>query len=170
MRLRFPIVMATVVAAALALAQTPEPRFTVTLAGGATTRATLAVRYSPDGGIDAATVTIARPEGKKRDQSRVSAEELLRTPGVLTPVKLFVTETWEGGTNPFDVGEKRNVVLSGFWKESENVSIERLADDAQTGGRVYKLDGPWSHWNLTTDGKRLISFTGTHGVTIRREL
>jgi len=106
------LVVAAVAAAALALAQSPESSYTLTLPGGTSTRATLAVRYTPDGSIDAATVTIARPDGKRRDQNRVTGEELSRTPGVLTPVKIFVTETWEGGADPFDVGEKRNLVLT----------------------------------------------------------
>jgi hypothetical protein len=160
----------TLIVAALALAQTSEPSFTVSLPGGVATRATLAVRYSPDGGIDAATITIARPDSKKRDQSRVTGEELARTPGVLTPVKVFVTETWESGANPFDVGEKRNLVLTGFVKDGENVTLERLTDDEKTEGHRYKLDGPRSHWTLQTDGKRLISLTGDQGVSILREL
>jgi hypothetical protein len=169
--MRFFVLAAVIVAiAALALAQTPEPTYTVSLPGGVAARATLAVRYSLDGGIDAATLTIARPDGKRRDQSRVTAEEITRTPGVLTPVKVFVTETWEGGSDPFDVGEKRNLVLTGFVKDGENITLERLPDDDKSDTHRYRLDGTRSHWTLQTDGKRLIALSGDHGVGIIREL
>lgn len=164
------LVAAAIAVAALALAQTPEPSFTLSLPGGTSTRATLAVRYTPDGSIDAATVTITRLDGKRRDQSRVTAEELSRTPGVLTPVKIFVTETWESGANPFDVGEKRNLVLTGFVKEGENITVERLPDEEKSGTHRYKLDGTRSHWTFQTDGKRLIALSSDHGVGIAREL
>ena len=164
------LVAATIAVAALALAQSTEPSYTVSLPGSISTRATLAVRYTPDGSIDAATVTITRPDGKRRDQSRVTAEDLARTPGVLTPVKIFVTETWEGGADPFDIGEKRNLVLAGFAKEGENITLERLPNEEKSNAHKYKLDGPRSHWALLTDGKRLVTLSSDHGVGIVREL
>lgn len=152
-----------------AAGQTPEPTYTVSFGGGSTTQATLGVRYSSDGLLDAATVTIARPGSPKRDQSRVTGDDIARAPGVLTPLKLFVTETWEAGANPLDVGEIRKLVLAGFTAKGENVVLERLADDKKTGHRNYLVDGPISHWKLVTDGRRLISLKGEHGVTIQRD-
>jgi hypothetical protein len=153
----------------LAVGQTPEPSYTVSFGVGSTTRATLGVRYSSDGLLDAATVTIARPDSPKRDQSRVTGDDIARAPGVLTPLKLFVTETWEAGANPLDVGEIRKLVLAGFTSKSENVVLERLADDKKTGHRIYLVDGPISHWKIVTDGRRLISLKGEHGVTIQHD-
>ena len=152
-----------------AAGQTPEPSYTLSLPGGVSTKATIGVRYAPDGVLDAATVTIARPGSPKRDQSRVTGEDLARAPGVLTPLKLFVTETWEAGKNPLDVGEIRKLVLAGFTKKSEDIALERLADDKSTGRRNYTLDGPISHWKLVTDGRRLVSLQGDHGVSVQRD-
>ena len=164
------LVAATLVAAALlAVGQTPEPSYTLSLPGGVSTKAVIGVRYAPDGSLDAATVTIARPNSPKRDQSRVTGEDLARAPGVLTPLKLFVTETWESGKNPLDVGEIRKLVLAGFTKKSEDIALERLADDKATGRRIYTLDGPLSHWKLVTDGRRLVSLRGDHGVSVQRD-
>ena len=154
---------------ALVCAQTPEPTYTLSFDDGTTARATLAVRHLPDGDLSAATVTISRPNSPKRDQSRVTGEELARAPGVLTPLKLFVTETWESGANPLDIGDLRKLVLSGFTRESENITLERVADDRKTGHRNYLIDGAVSHWKLVTDGRRLVSLKGDHGVTIQRD-
>ena len=164
------LVAATLVAAALlAAGQTPEPTFTVAFADGVSVKATLNVRYAPDGSLDASTVSLARPNSPKRDQSRVTGEELSRAPGVLTPLKLFVTETWEAGPSPLDVGETRKLVLTGFTKQSEDIALERLADDKASGNRNYLLDGAVSHWKIVTDGRRLVSLKSDHGVTIRRD-
>ena len=168
---RVSLAAATLVAAALlAVAQTPEPTYTLTFAGRATTKATLSVRCSPGGLLDAATVSIARlGSSPKRDQSRVTAEEIGRTPGVLTPVKLFVTETWESGKDLLDVSGRRTMVLTGFTKDAETVVLERLPDEAESSKHRYKLDGPISHWQLTTDGRRLVSLNGNHGVGIEQD-
>ena len=161
--------LAVAAAAALALGQTPEPTYTLTFPDGTSARATLGVRYNSDGAVDAATVTIARSGSERRDQSRVTGEEAARAPGVLTPARLFVTETWESGESALDVGAKRAMVLSGFTKSGEAVSLERTPDDLKSTNRTYSLSGKISRWKFMTDGRRLVSMTGDHGVAIKRD-